>query len=123
MYFTTNCYLVIYWTSFISLILLIILVNIAYYLSPKLFLMEKISSYECGFQPFHLINMPIEIHFFLIGLTFIIFDLEIMFLYPWFQISYLGGSTGLIGFIIFFLVLIFGFIIEYISGALRWNYL
>jgi NADH-quinone oxidoreductase subunit A len=122
MYFIPNCYIVVYLTGIISFIIITVLVIIAYYLAPKIQLKEKIMPYECGFQPFHKENLSIEVHFFLIGLTFIIFDMEIMFLYPWFQSAYNMGITGLIGFIFFFFILVSGFIYEYRSGVLRWNY-
>jgi NADH:ubiquinone oxidoreductase subunit 3 (subunit A) len=121
MYFIANSYLVLYWTGFISLILIIGLTSIAYYLSPKIYILDRVTSYECGFQPFHIGNLPLEIHFFLIGLTFLIFDMEVIFLYPWFQVAYFTGFTGLLSFIYFFLILILGFLIEYFNGLFYWN--
>ena len=90
-------------------------------LSPKNPDPEKLSAYECGFEPFNDSRMEFDVRFYLVAILFIIFDLEIAFLFPW-AIS-LGG-IGVLGFwsMMFFLgVLTIGFIYEWKKGALEWE--
>ncbi len=82
---------------------------------------EKLSSYECGFEPFHDARIPFDVRFYLVSILFIIFDLEIAFLFPW---AITLGETGLFGFwsmMIFLTVLTVGFIYEWRKGALDWE--
>jgi len=122
MFYTTNSYLVVFWTGLGGFLLLSLITGVSYYLTlGHKVVNEKVTAYECGFQPFHLSNLSLETHFFLIGLSFLIFDMEVMFLYPWFQVSYKSGVSGIIGFIFFFTLIVMGFIIEYLSGVFKWN--
>ena len=82
---------------------------------------EKLSAYECGFEPFDDSRMEFDVRFYLVAILFIIFDLEIAFLFPW-AISL--GNIGLLGFcsMMFFLfILTVGFIYEWKKGALDWE--
>jgi len=82
---------------------------------------EKLSAYECGFEPFEDSRMEFDVRFYLVAILFIIFDLEIAFLFPW-AISL--GSIGLFGFVsmmIFLFILTIGFIYEWKKGALDWE--
>ena len=92
-----------------------------YFLSPKMPDPEKLSSYECGFEPFNDSRMEFDVRFYLVAILFIIFDLEIAFLFPW-AISL--GKIGIFGFIsmmIFLFILTIGFIYEWKKGALDWE--
>ena len=82
---------------------------------------EKLSAYECGFEAFGDSRMEFDVRFYLVAILFIIFDLEIAFLFPW-AIS-LGnlGSLGFWSMMIFLLVLTIGFIYEWKIGALDWD--
>ena len=83
---------------------------------------EKLSAYECGFEPFEDSRGEFDVRFYLVAILFIIFDLEIAFLFPW-AISL--GNIGLLGFslmMIFLLILTVGFIYEWKKGALDWEY-
>ena len=89
--------------------------------SPKKPDPEKLSAYECGFEPFNDSRMEFDVRFYLVAILFIIFDLEIAFLFPW-AISL--GKIGLFGFIsmmIFLAILTVGFIYEWKKGALDWE--
>ena len=89
--------------------------------SPKNPNPEKLSAYECGFEPFSDSRMEFDVRFYLVAILFIIFDLEIAFLFPW-AISL--GNIGLLGFIsmmIFLFILTVGFIYEWKKGALDWE--
>ena len=82
---------------------------------------EKLSAYECGFNPFDDSRSEFDIRFFLVAILFIIFDLEIAFLFPW---AVALGEIGLLGFwsmMIFLAVLTVGFIYEWRKGALEWE--
>ena len=81
----------------------------------------KLSPYECGFEPFEDARIPFDVRYYLVAILFIIFDLEIAFLFPW-AISLKNiGLTGLIAMAIFLLVLVIGFIYEWRKGALEWD--
>ena len=106
---------------FIALILSIGFIVANFLVSPSNSDPEKLSAYECGFEPFDDSRMEFDVRFYLVAILFIIFDLEIAFLFPW-AIS-LGG-IGALGFwsMIFFLgVLTIGFIYEWKKGALEWE--
>ena len=82
---------------------------------------EKLSAYECGFEPFQDSRMEFDVRFYLVAILFIIFDLEIAFLFPW-AISL--GNIGILGFtsmMIFLFILTVGFIYEWKKGALDWE--
>ena len=89
--------------------------------SPKNPDPEKLSAYECGFEAFGDSRMEFDVRFFLVAILFIIFDLEIAFLFPW-AISL--GHLGALGFwsmMIFLFVLTIGFVYEWKKGALDWD--
>ena len=82
---------------------------------------EKLSAYECGFEAFDDSRMEFDVRFYLVAILFIIFDLEIAFLFPW---AITLGNTGVFGFwsmMIFLAVLTIGFIYEWKKGALEWE--
>jgi NADH-quinone oxidoreductase subunit A len=82
---------------------------------------EKLSAYECGFNAFDDARMKFDVRFYLVAILFIIFDLEVSFLFPW-AVAY--GKLGLFGFwsmMAFLAVLTIGFIYEWKKGALEWD--
>jgi NADH-quinone oxidoreductase subunit A len=82
---------------------------------------EKLSPYECGFEPFADARSQFDVRFYLVAILFIIFDLEVAFLFPW---AVTLGGIGLFGFwsmIVFLAVLTVGFIYEWKKGALEWE--
>ena len=82
---------------------------------------EKLSTYECGFEPFEGTRMQFDVRYYLVAILFIIFDLEIAFLFPW-AISLDGiGLFGVTAMGIFLAVLVVGFIYEWKKGALEWD--
>lgn len=96
------------------------LVLLTYIRSPKGLILKN-SSYECGFEPFSDAQIPFDVRYGLIALLFIIFDIEIAFLFPW--ATYLGdlGWTGFLSMMFFLGILIIGFIYEWKKGALEWE--
>ncbi|SNY93742.1 NADH dehydrogenase subunit A [Cohaesibacter sp. ES.047] len=82
---------------------------------------EKLSAYECGFNAFDDARMTFDVRFYLVAILFIIFDLEVAFLFPW---SVAFGDLGIFGFVsmmIFLAVLTIGFAYEWKKGALEWD--
>ena len=79
------------------------------------------SAYECGFEPFNDSRMEFDVRFYLVAILFIIFDLEIAFLFPWAIALDEIGHVGLISMIIFLFVLVIGFVYEWNKGALDWD--
>ena len=105
----------------IALGLSVAFVFLNFIFSPKKPDPEKLSAYECGFEPFNDSRMEFDVRFYLVAILFIIFDLEIAFLFPW-AISL--GKIGILGFIsmmIFLFILTVGFIYEWKKGALDWE--
>ena len=116
-----NEYLSILIFIIIALFLSVGFIVLNYLFSPKKPDPEKLSAYECGFEAFSDSRMEFDVRFYLVAILFIIFDLEIAFLFPW-AISL--GNIGLLGFIsmmIFLFILTVGFIYEWKKGALDWE--
>ena len=106
---------------FVALALSIGFIVLNYIFSPKNPDPEKLSAYECGFEAFSDSRMEFDVRFYLVAILFIIFDLEIAFLFPW--ASSLGkiGLFGFISMMIFLFILTVGFIYEWKKGALDWE--
>ena len=82
---------------------------------------EKLSPYECGFEPFEDAQMKFDVRFYLVAILFIIFDLEIAFLFPWAVVLDEIGMFGLSAMFLFLAILVVGFIYEWKRGALEWE--
>jgi len=82
---------------------------------------EKLSAYECGFNAFDDARMKFDVRFYLVSLLFIIFDLEVAFLFPWAVAFRQIGAFGFGSMMIFLGVLTIGFIYEWKKGALEWD--
>ena len=82
---------------------------------------EKLSAYECGFNPFGDARAKFEVRYYLVAILFIIFDLELLFLFPWvISFNYLNWF-GIYSMIFFLFILTLGFIYEWFCGALDWK--
>jgi NADH-quinone oxidoreductase subunit A len=82
---------------------------------------DKLSAYECGFEAFEDTRRKFDVRYYLVAILFIIFDLEIAFLFPW-AVALRGiGNAGLIGMAVFLAILIIGFAYEWKRGALEWD--
>jgi NADH-quinone oxidoreductase subunit A len=82
---------------------------------------EKLSAYECGFEAFEDARARFDVRYYLVAILFIVFDLEIAFLFPWaVALEHIGGQ-GLIAMGIFLAILVIGFIYEWKKGALEWD--
>jgi NADH-quinone oxidoreductase subunit A len=82
---------------------------------------EKLSPYECGFEAFEDARMKFDVRYYLVAILFILFDLEIAFLFPWAIVLQDIGWFGLISMLIFLGILVVGFIYEWKKGALEWE--
>ena len=82
---------------------------------------EKLSPYECGFEAFEDSRMKFDVRFYLVAILFIIFDLEIAFLFPWAVVLDQIGMVGYIAMAVFLAILVIGFIYEWKKGALEWE--
>jgi NADH-quinone oxidoreductase subunit A len=82
---------------------------------------EKVSAYECGFNAFDDARMKFDVRFYLVSILFIIFDLEVAFLFPWAVAFKSVGGFGFWSMMIFLGVLTIGFIYEWRKGALEWD--
>ena len=111
-------YLIYYFI--ISFAITVSLIAAGFILSSKETSFEKISSYECGFEPFGDAHSIFNIQFFVVGILFMLFDLELAYLFPW--VLNLGNISIFSFFIMFFflILLTIGFIYEWKKGALDW---
>jgi len=82
---------------------------------------EKLSPYECGFEAFEDARMKFDVRYYLIAILFILFDLEIAFLFPWAIVLQEIGVFGLVAMLLFLAILVVGFIYEWMKGALEWE--
>ena len=82
---------------------------------------EKLSPYECGFDAFGDARMKFDVRYYLVAILFIIFDLEIAFLFPWAVSLDTVGTFGLVSMGVFLAILVVGFIYEWKKGGLEWD--
>jgi NADH-quinone oxidoreductase subunit A len=82
---------------------------------------EKLSPYECGFEAFEDARMKFDVRYYLVAILFILFDLEIAFLFPWAVVLQEIGFFGFMAMMVFLGILIIGFIYEWKKGALEWE--
>ena len=82
---------------------------------------EKLSPYECGFAAFEDARMKFDVRYYLVAILFILFDLEIAFLFPWAVVLKEIGTFGFLSMLIFLAILVVGFIYEWMKGALEWE--
>src|SRR5688500_376259 len=82
---------------------------------------DKLSPYECGFEAFEDARMKFDVRYYLVAILFILFDLEIAFLFPWASVINEIGFPGFIAMMIFLAILTVGFIYEWMKGALEWE--
>ena len=81
----------------------------------------KLSPYECGFEAFEDSRMKFDVRYYLVAILFIIFDLEIAFLFPWAVVLGEIGMFGYLAMVVFLGILVIGFIYEWMKGALEWE--
>ena len=82
---------------------------------------EKLSPYECGFEAFEDARMKFDVRYYLVAILFILFDLEIAFLFPWATVINDIGFAGFLAMMVFLGILTVGFVYEWMKGALEWE--
>ncbi|HUK03620.1 MAG TPA: NADH-quinone oxidoreductase subunit A [Burkholderiales bacterium] len=82
---------------------------------------EKLSPYECGFEAFEDARMKFDVRYYLVAILFILFDLEIAFLFPWAVVVNEIGFAGFLSMMLFLGILVVGFVYEWSKGALEWE--
>ena len=99
----------------------LLMVGAGSFVSPNRPDPEKLSPYECGFEAFEDARMKFDVRYYLIAILFILFDLEIAFLFPWAVVLPEIGFFGFASMMVFLLILVVGFIYEWKKGALEWE--
>lgn len=112
---------ILYICLIISILLSQIISFASIFLSEKNPYKEKVSSYECGFNPINIPGEPFSIRFFIVGILFLIFDLEISYLFPWSVCTNIINLEGQIIIIGFLIILTLGLIYEWVKGGLEWQ--
>ncbi len=98
-----------------------VLIGLGFLFGPRRPDSEKISAYECGFEPFSDARAKFDVRYYLVAILFIVFDLEIAFLFPWAVSLGSIGTVGLVAMGFFLLILVVGFVYEWKKGALEWD--
>jgi NADH-quinone oxidoreductase subunit A len=98
-----------------------LLLGVGRFVSPNRPDPEKLSPYECGFEAFEDARMKFDVRYYLVAILFILFDLEIAFLFPWAVVLQDIGFFGFAAMMLFLLILVVGFIYEWKRGALEWE--
>jgi len=99
----------------------VLLLSLGALLAPNRPNPEKLSPYECGFEAFEDARMKFDVRYYLVAILFILFDLEIAFLFPWAVVLQDIGFEGFVAMMIFLLILVVGFVYEWKKGALEWE--
>lgn len=99
----------------------LVMLTLGTFLGPRHPDSEKDSPYECGFEAFEDSRMKFDVRYYLVAILFIIFDLEIAFLFPWAVVLKQIGAAGFIAMALFIAILVVGFIYEWKKGALEWE--
>ncbi len=105
----------------VASVLALVLLGVGSLLGPRRPDAEKRSPYECGFEAFEDARMRFDVRYYLIAILFIIFDLEIAFLFPWALVFDEVGTPAFIAMLVFLGILVIGFVYEWKKGALEWE--
>ena len=105
----------------VALILSVIIVILPFIIAKRSVSKSKCAAYECGFEPFSNARIPFDVRFYLVAILFIVFDIEVMFLFPWSITLKQIGWSGFCSMMVFLFVLMVAFIYEWRKGALEWK--
>lgn len=114
-------YFSLFFIILIAIIIAVIILLLSYFLAIQNPETEKLSSYECGFEPYEDARHQFDIKFYLVAILFIVFDIEAMFIYPWCVTVSQISITGFWSIIDFIIELTIGFIYIWVIGALNWD--
>jgi len=99
----------------------VLLLSVGSLLAPNKPDPQKLSPYECGFEAFEDARMKFDVRYYLVAILFILFDLEIAFLFPWAVVLNEIGLFGFLSMMVFLAILVVGFVYEWMKGALEWE--
>ena len=105
----------------VGLVVAVVMIALGFILGTRKPDSEKLSPYECGFEAFEDSRMKFDVRFYLVAILFIIFDLEIAFLFPWAIVLDDIGIVGFLSMAVFLGILVIGFIYEWKKGAVEWE--
>ena len=117
----TSQYLVILLFIIFSVVLGLIILGLSYFIAIQTPDSEKVSAYECGFEPFEDARNKFDVRFYIVAILFIIFDIEVIYLFPWSVSLFATRATGFWSMMIFLIILVIGFVYEIFKGALDWQ--
>lgn len=106
---------------FIAFAFGVVTLLISYLVQPKYPEPEKLSTYECGSEPFSDARMPFPVRYYIFAMLFVIFDIEVIFLYPWAVVFDKIGLIGLIEMMIFIALFLVAYVYAWRKGALEWD--
>ena len=105
----------------IALAMAAIVISLGFFLGPRRPDSAKLSPYECGVEAFEDSRMKFDVRYYLVAILFILFDLEIAFLFPWAVVLEEIGAFGFWAMVVFLGILVVGFAYEWMKGALEWE--
>jgi NADH-quinone oxidoreductase subunit A len=106
---------------FVALAFGVLTLVISYFVQPRYPESEKLTTYECGSEPFSDARMPFPVRYYIFAMLFVIFDIEVIFLYPWAVVFTKIGVIGLIEMMIFIGLFIVAYVYAWRKGALEWD--
>jgi len=106
---------------FVTLAFGIVTLLISYFVQPRYPEPEKLTTYECGSEPFSDARMPFPVRYYIFAMLFVIFDIEVIFLYPWAVVFKQIGVVGLIEMMIFIGLFVVAYVYAWRKGALEWD--
>ena len=106
---------------FIALAFGVVTLVLSYLVQPKYPEPEKLSTYECGSEPFSDARMPFPVRYYIFAMLFVIFDIEVIFLYPWAVVFTKTGVIGLVEMMIFIALFLVAYVYAWRKGALEWD--
>ena len=114
-------YFPIFLFIFTGLILGMLTLLVSYFVQPRYPEPEKLSTYECGAEPFSDARMPFPVRYYIVAMLFVIFDIEVIFLYPWAVVFTKIGIVGLVEMLIFIGLFVVAYVYAWRKGALEWD--
>ncbi|MBM4124869.1 MAG: NADH-quinone oxidoreductase subunit A [Nitrospira sp.] len=105
----------------IALLFGVVTLIVSYLVQPKYPEAEKLSAYECGSEPFSDARMPFPVRYYIFAMLFVIFDIEVIFLYPWAVVFGKIGFIGLVEMLVFIALFLVAYVYAWRKGALEWD--
>ena len=106
---------------FMALVFCVLILLLSYLVHPKYPETEKLTTYECGSEPFSDARMPFPVRYYIFAMLFVIFDIEVIFLYPWAVVFTKVGLIGLIEMLVFIALFLVAYVYAWRKGALEWD--